>query len=142
MKYFIFFSLLFLFIVSCATTKSKKSDTASINSTSDTLRIANDSLEYEILIIEPGFNSWLVTQRPRGYYGETYLENRNRIYVTEYNNRVLQPLRYDPALYVQQINYDPTIRYGYEVNYLLYNYFLYFERQYRQRFIVTRGNRY
>ncbi len=115
---------------------------ASNDQLSDTVRIANDSLEYEILIIEPGFNSWLVTQRPRGFYSEQFLETRNRIYVTEYNQRVMQPQRFNPNLYIQQINYEPTIHYGYEVNYLLYNYFLFFEQQYRQRFIVTRGGRF
>ncbi|WP_062058017.1 DUF6146 family protein [Aquimarina longa] len=142
MKNFIYIFILGIFIISCATTKTKNMDTASTDADTDTIRIANDSLEYEIMIIEPGFNSWLVTQRPRGFYGEAFLENRNRIYVTEYNQRVLQPQRFDPLLYEQQINYDPAIHYGYEVNYLLYNYFIYFERQYRQRFIATRGQRY
>ncbi len=115
---------------------------ASANDLSDTLRIANDSLEYEILIIEPGFNAWLVTQRPRGYYSESFLEMRNRQYVTEYNQRVLQPIRFDPNVYIQQINYESYIHYGYEVNYLLYNYFLFFEQQYRQRFFASRGRRF
>lgn len=140
MKNIIYTFFIGICIISCATTNKKK--TTVFNSTSDTLRIANDSLEYEIMIIEPGFNSWLVTQRPRGFYTETFLENRNRIYVTEYNQRVLQPQRFDPLLYEQQINYDPTIRYGYEVNYLLYNYFIYFEQQFNQQFIATRGRRY
>lgn len=142
MKSIIYTFFIGVCIISCATTHKKNIAISNSNSTSDTLRIANDSLEYEIMIIEPGFNSWIVTQRPRGFYTETFLENRNRIYVTEYNQRVLQPQRFDPLLYEQQINYDPAIHYGYEVNYLLYNYFIYFEQQYNQRFIVTRGRRY
>lgn len=137
----IYILILGIFIYSCSTTRNRTKSISS-NTNSDTLRIANDSLEYEIMIIEPGFNSWLVTQRPRGFYTETFLENRNRIYVTEYNQRVLQPQRFDPLLYEQQINYDPTIHYGYEVNYLLYNYFIYFEQQFNQQFIATRGRRY
>jgi len=117
-------------------------DTASIDTTSDTLRIANDSLEYEILIIEPGFNQWLVTQPPRGFYGEQFLEIRNRQYVIEFNQRVLQPQRFNPNVYMQQINYEQNIHYGYEVNYLLFNYFRFFEQRYRQRFIATRGGRF
>ncbi len=111
-------------------------------SLSDTVRIANDSLEYEILIIEPGFNAWVISQRPRGYFSETFLEARNRLYVMEYNQRVIQPLQFDPNLYPFQIDYDPNIRYGYEVNYLLYHYFLFFEQQFRQRFMLTRGVRF
>ncbi|MBG6129339.1 hypothetical protein IWQ47_001358 [Aquimarina sp. EL_43] len=142
MKNCIYILIIGIFIYSCSTTKNRKMDVATTDTASDTIRIANDSLEYEIIIIEPGFNSWLITQRPRGFYSETFLETRNRIYVTEYNQRVMQPQRFDPNLYLQQINYDPVIHYGYEVNYLLYNYFLYFEQQYRQRFIVTRGRRF
>jgi len=99
----------------------------------DTLRIANDSLEYEVIIMEPGFNSWLASQaRPRGYHSESYLEIKNQIYTSEWNNRVLQSQRYNPRLYEQQIDYNPSIHYGYEVNYLLYNYFIYFQITYKQ----------
>ncbi len=139
MKTFLYVTVIGMLILGCASTQEKNMNTSSINATSDTVRIANDSLEYEIIIIEPGFNGWLVTQRPRGFYSEQFLETRNRIYVTEYNQRVLQPQRFNPNLYLQRINYEPTIRYGYEVNYLLYNYFLFFEQRYRQNFIVTRG---
>ncbi len=102
--------------------------------TSDTVRIANDSLEYEVLIIDPGFSTWLASQaRTRGYYSESYLENRNQIYASEWNIRVTQPQRYNPDLYEMQINYDPNIHYGYEVNYLIYNYFIYFQITNRQQ---------
>ena len=100
----------------------------------DTVRIANDSLAYEIIIIEPGFNSWLVsTAKPEGFYSQQYMEARNWQYVTEWNQRVLQPQRYDPNLYEMQIDYQPQIDYGYEVNYKLYNYFIYFQLTYNQR---------
>ncbi|WP_298315910.1 DUF6146 family protein [uncultured Aquimarina sp.] len=139
MKNSIYTFILVLCIYSCGTTKDRKLDVTSANEISDTVRIANDSLEYEIIIIEPGFNGWLVTQRPRGYYSQQFLESRNRLYVTEYNQRVMQPQLFDPNLYIQQINYEQQTDYGYEVNYLLYNYFLFFEKQYRQRFMVSRG---
>ncbi len=32
-----------------------------------------------------------------------------------------------------RIDYNPQIDYGYEVNYLLYNYFLFFQREYDQQ---------
>lgn len=100
----------------------------------DTVRIANDDIEYEIIIIEPGFNSWLVsTAQPKGYYSQQYLEGRNRLYVTEWNSRVLQPHNFNPNLYEMRIDYDPSIDYGYEVNYKLYNYFIYFQLTYKQK---------
>jgi hypothetical protein len=95
---------------------------------SDTIRIANDSLQYEVIIIDPGFNSWLASRaRPRGFYSESFLENHNQIYAVEWNSRVLQPQRFSPNLYEMQINYDANIHYGYEVNYLIYNYFVFFQ---------------
>ncbi len=142
MKNCIYIVILAFGMYSCGTTKDRKLSDISVSNNSDTLRIANDSLEYEIIIIEPGFNAWLATQQPRGYYTKQFLEIRNRQYVIEYNQRAMQPLRFDPNLYFQQINYEPHIDYGYEVNYLLYNYFLFFEQRYRQRFIVTRGRRF
>ena len=100
----------------------------------DTVEISDPESNYEIIIIEPGFDYWLRTMaRPRGYYTQSFLETRNRLYVTEWNNRVIWPRRYDPLLYELQINYDPLVDYGYEVNYKLYNYFIYFQRKYGQR---------
>ena len=98
------------------------------------VEIKDEETEYEIIIIEPGFNTWLLTiARPEGYYSQTFLENRNAILVSNWNQRVLQPSLYNPNLYEMQINYDPNIDYGYEVNYKLYNYFIYFQRKYHQR---------
>ncbi len=100
----------------------------------DTVEIASDKTEYEIIIIEPGFNTWLLSiAKPEGYYSQPFLENRNQIYVINWNQRVLQPLRYNPNLYEMQINYEQHIDYGYEVNYKLYNYFIYFQRKYGER---------
>jgi hypothetical protein len=131
MKYIAAFLIVAMGIYSCDSSKSAmKGDTSTTSA--DTLRISNDSLEYEILIIEPGFDSWIHTQPPRGYYGVDYLETRNYQYVLEYNNRVYNN-SFSRILYPQEINYDPTIHYGMEVNYLLYNYFKYFEEKYRQK---------
>ncbi len=117
---------------SCSSTNTTvKTDADSSTAVNDTIRIANEELEYEIIILEVGFTNWLATQPPMGHYGITYLENRNRRFVLEYNNRVYQDR--SRRLYEQEINYDPTIRYGLEVNYLLYNYFVYFQKKYNQK---------
>ena len=134
MKYLLFFLGISLAIYSCDASKSAmKGDSDSVVVKNDTVRIANDSLEYEILIIEPGFNSWLVSQPPRGFYGLNYLENKNQLFVSEYNVRVRNSQRYVSNLYPQEINYDYNTEYGYEVNYLLYNYFVYFQQKYNQQ---------
>ncbi|REG86063.1 DUF6146 family protein [Winogradskyella sediminis] len=100
----------------------------------DTVSISSDENDYEIIIIEPGFNSWLQsTARPEGYHSQEWLETRNAILVQAWNQRQLQPHTYDPNLYEVRIDYDTRTDYGYEVNYKLYNYFLYFQLTYNQR---------
>lgn len=100
----------------------------------DTVVIRSDKTEYEIIIIDPGFYAWLNSiARPPGYYSQNFLENRNWIWVNEWNNRVVQTSLYDPNLYELPIDYQRQIDYGYEVNYKLYNYFIYFQRRYNQR---------
>ncbi len=137
MKNLIYILILGLFIYSCGAGKDRNLNNTGNAMANDTVRIANDSLEYEVIIIEPGFNLFINSiARPKGYHSQSYLENKNRFLVSEYNARVNQPFRYNPNLYVQQINYDPNIDYGYEVNYLLYNYFVFLSREYNQRFSV------
>ena len=129
MKKIVISLLLIIALASCHFDKNivPKEKKSTAEKTSDTIRIANDSLEYEVIIIDSGFNFWLYgNAKPRGFYSESYLENRNQIYVTEWNNRVMQPQRYN-NLYEMQINYDRNIHYGYEVNYLIYNYMIYFQ---------------
>lgn len=138
MKKCISILIVLLIIVACSTTSQNiaSANTASTSSKkiSDTIRIANDSLEYEVIIIDNGFSTWLASRAyPRNYYSLQYLENKNYLYVTEWNNRVLQPQRYNPNLYEMSINYRPDIHYGYEVNYLIYNYMIYFQNTYKQK---------
>ena len=138
MKNLIYVFILGLFIFSCSSTKTRDmnttEDAAAVN---DTVVIANDDLEYEIIIIEPGFSYFLNSQaRPEGYYSQSYLENKNLFLVNDYNQRVKQPFRYDPNIYEQEINYDANTDYGYEVNYKLYYYFVFLSKKYNQRFSV------
>ena len=136
MKNIVLILLTALALYSCNSTKKFGNDKVS-NAENDTVRIANDSLEYEIIIIEPGFNLFINSYaQPRGYYSQSYLENKNRFLVNDYNQRVMQPNRFDPNIYMNQINYEPQIDYGYEVNYLLYYYFVYISRYYNQRFSI------
>jgi hypothetical protein len=127
--------LTLIILISCNATK--KVVTPSINDNTihgDTVRIANDELEYEVIIIDAGFSSWLASRAfPRNYNSQSYMESKNNLWVSEWNSRVLQPMRYDPNLYELRINYDPNTNYGYEVNYLIYNYLVYFQNTYKQK---------
>jgi hypothetical protein len=137
MKKSISILILLFVIIACSTTSKNVADTnlpAKNVAVNDTVRIANDSLEYEVIIIDNGFSNWLVSRAyPRNFHSLSYLENKNNQYVTEWNSRVLQPLRYDPNLYEMSINYNSTTKYGYEVNYLIYNYMIYFQNTYKQK---------
>lgn len=128
-------AIFLLAILGCNTTKSTLTSSNKVLTTqNDTIRIANDELQYEVIIIDPGFSSWLASRAyPRGYHSQSYLENKNQIYVGEWNRRVLQPQQYSPNLYEMTIDYQPRIDYGYEVNYLIYNYMIYFQNTYKQK---------
>ena len=130
--------LLVMVIISMGLLACGGSKTKETSSQDGIVCIANDTLEYEIIISEPGFQSWLLSQPKRGFYSQPYLENKNQRFVTEYNYRVSSP-RFSRDSYPQRIEYDPDIDYGYEVNYLLYNYFVYFQNRYNQTFIGIRN---
>ncbi len=88
-----------------------------------------DSVEYELIVLDPRFESWLVTQPPANFYSQQYYETWNQQYVTEWNHRHNNPLRYG-SFYETYIDYDPHIDYGLELNYRLYYYFRFIEDQY------------
>ncbi|PZW42689.1 hypothetical protein LX95_01005 [Mesonia algae] len=134
MKNFILFCIVLFGVYSCSSTKSidKSGKENSTSVSNDTIRIANDNLEYEIIIVEPGFNSWLATQRSKEHYSLSLLENKNSFMVSSYNSRVTTG-DYNRDLYSWEINYDSTLKYGLEVNYLLYQYLQYFQEKYNQK---------
>tara|TARA_B110000091_G_scaffold120858_1_gene130149 strand:- start:1956 stop:2390 length:435 start_codon:yes stop_codon:yes gene_type:complete len=96
------------------------------------VRIANDSLAYEITIIDPGFTAYLgATAQPEGFYNQSYLEARNRVWVTIWNQRFRNPSQFRQDIYENNIEYQPSVDYGYDVNYKLFNYFLFAQRKYK-----------
>lgn len=100
----------------------------------DTLRIANDEIEYEVIIIDIGFSAWFNSYaRPKGYYSQSYLEARNKFWVLEWNRRANLPTQYNPNLYEMPINYNGQTDYGYDVNYMIFNYLVYFQQTNNQQ---------
>jgi len=134
MKNLLYYLAIGLFVISCAST-NKTTVKNNNNLPEGAVRIANDSLEYEIIIFDVGFETYLNTiAKPDWYYTQDYLETKNRFYVTEWNIRVNNPRRYNPSIYENQINYDFNIDYGLDLNYKLYNYFKFVEYKYKQIF--------
>jgi hypothetical protein len=87
---------------------------------------AVDSVEYKLIVLDPGFESWLATKPGMNFYSKDYYELKNRLFVLEWNLRYQSPMRYG-ELYETRIDYDPTIDYGLYLNYRLYYYFRFFE---------------
>ena len=127
-------SALFFFLIACSVSQDKKSFDNKPKLESDTIRISNEEIEYEVLIIDIGFQSWFNSYaKPRNYYSQSYLESRNRIWILEWNRRAMLPLQYNPNLYEMTINYQTGIDYGFEVNYMIYNYLIYFQLTNKQQ---------
>lgn len=123
-----------LILVACNASQNKKKIEEKSKLESDTIRIANKEIEYEVLIIDVGFSSWFNSNaKPRNYYSQSYLESRNRVWVLEWNRRTMLSSQYNPNLYEMTINYETNINYGYEVNYMLYNYLVYFQLKNNQK---------
>ncbi|PKP08153.1 MAG: hypothetical protein CVU09_16755 [Bacteroidetes bacterium HGW-Bacteroidetes-4] len=100
---------------------------------------ADDSLEYEVIIFDAGYEAWLHSHtKPISYYSQSYLENWNRQYVLEWNYRYQSGL--NPDIVGSYIDYQPNIDYGKEVNYQLYTYFVYVEEKLNLK-LLNRGTR-
>ena len=96
--------------------------------------ISNKSLEYEIIILDIGFTLYLNTiAKPINYYSLKFLENKNTIYVANWNMRALNPSKFNSSIYENVIEYRPQVNYGLEVNYKLFNYFQFAQQKYKIR---------
>ncbi len=135
MKTIIFVLVITLLTFSCKSLDKTTpiNDDPSIDTHIDTIRIENEALEYKIIIIEIGFDSWLRTQKPMTFYTDAYLATRNLFYVSEWNRRMYLPGVYNPQIYSQLIDYEPSTDYGLEVNYLLFMYFVFIQEKYNQQ---------
>lgn len=128
LKHTIYIFIIGLVIYSCGTSQKAKVDQET--SEEEAVVISNDSLEYEIIIYDIGFSTYLNSiAKPDWYYTQEYLESRNLLYVTEWNIRHNNPLRYGD-FYGSYIDYSPHIDYGLEVNYKLFNYFQFINYKY------------
>lgn len=126
-------TIVFAMLLSCNSSKEMVSnDKPKLES--DTVRIANDEIEYEVIIIDGGFTYWFnAYARPRSFYTQSFLEARNRLWVLEWNRRANSPSIYNSNLYEIPINYQSGIDYGFEVNYMIYNYLTYFQLTNKQQ---------
>jgi hypothetical protein len=117
-------------VSACKTTKKAEAPEQKVKlvAKNDTTS-SKDSTEYELIVLDPKFDSWLATQPPANYYSQQYYENWNQRYVTEWNYRHDNPIRYG-NFFETRIDYDPNTDYGLELNYKLYYYFRFIEDEY------------
>jgi len=91
----------------------------------------SDSTEFEIIVIDPGFESWFVKNRKQPWYHtKEILEVKNWQYVIAWNQKVMDgrfQMLNPRNPFEQQIDYDRNTDYGMDVNYKLYYYFKYIE---------------
>ena len=84
--------------------------------------IAHDEEEYELIILDPAFETWFATTwSPAKDRNQAYYSNWNQQYVTEWNYKATRP--HATNFFNSQIQYDPSINYGIEVDRKLYYYF-------------------
>jgi hypothetical protein len=87
--------------------------------------ISVDSVEYQLIIIDPAFDTWLAAKPSKYFYSDNYYVQKNRFYVDEWNLRYTSES--NNGLYDNYIDYNPNLNYGLDINYRLYYYFKYFE---------------
>lgn len=115
--------LILLLFASCS--GSKKLGQVQIKDPSAT---ENDSVEYELIIFDAGFETWFLTHsKPEWYYSQSYYESWNQRFVAEWNVKAMSS-RYS-RYFETTINYDPFTDYGLEINHKLFYYFLYVEKE-------------
>lgn len=96
----------------------------------DSTRIAqSDSTEYELLVFDIGFENWLLTNSfPVWFYEKEYYRTKNHLFTINWNSRVRQAMYHPP--YEYEIDYNPSVDYGVDVNWELFWYFKYLEHKF------------
>lgn len=96
----------------------------------------SDTSQYELTIIEPGFDSWFITNsKPVWYHEETFYKMNNQLYVNEWNDRV-RSIEFDVP-YDNIIHYNYMSEYGIDLEYKLFWYFKFMEDKYNMKLLAT-----
>lgn len=112
-----------LIMAACISQKTGKTVTIS-----DENNNQEDSVTYELIILDPEFESWMITNsKPVWYHSQSYLESWNRMYVSAWNSKVTSGSR--SRFFETYIDYQHHIDYGLELNYRLFYYFQFVERR-------------
>jgi len=116
----VFFALVFLAALQTVGFSQKRGEGKSDRA--DT--VVTDTAEYSLIVLDPGFETWLAGRPQMNFYSNDYYRDRNLFLVSEWNLRYITG---NKDLYETFIDYSPFIDYGIEFNYRLFYYFKYFE---------------
>lgn len=117
MKPVIFLSvfMITLSMISCGT--SEKLDSEPIEQTQ-----TSDSTEYELVVFDAGFETWFQQRsQPAWYHSKPFYKSWNQRFTDRWNALV----RTGRPGYDTEINYNPAIDYGLELEHKLYYFFKY-----------------
>ena len=128
MKKFLLFGIIIFATWSCSQQKKMT------QSQKTHAEITEDNTEYNILIIDPGFDRWYMMRYSASMdRSNEYYKGMNNLGVQNWNDY------YNRGKYPQVIgsylNFSPSIEYGLEVNRRLYWYFKYIEENFRIRIL-------
>lgn len=94
--------------------------------------LESKKMEYDLIVTEFGFDSFLAQQNSERFYSLEFLKSKNRLYVNEWNSRVLTG---NPDIYDMRIDYQPQVRYGLNFEYKLYQFFKFIEQKHKTKLI-------
>lgn len=119
-----------LIVCQCRSTREISGVTAKV--------VDGDSTAYELMVMDAGYELFLASEaKPMNFYSNEYYSSWNTRYVTEWNIRCRNTRKYG-LFYITTIDYSPNIDYGIELNYRLYNYFLFIQKHYQIQ-LIPRG---
>ena len=130
MNRFIYILFLSVFITSCNPQQQIQQSATENKLTFE----PNEDGEYDIIVFDPQYETFLLSvARPKTFYSYDYLKNKNRFYVTTWNQRHQNPTFYNPDLYAVSIDLDPNIEYGLDFEFKLFQFFQFIEWKYGVR---------
>lgn len=101
-------------------------------------KLREEKVEYEVIVFDAGYDGFLATQKPKEFYSESYLKGKNALMINEWNYRHRLPKQYNPDIYELSIDYDTNTDYGLDVEYKLYMFLRFMEKEHKMSLIKDR----
>ena len=107
-----------------------------VNNTPTNQVAVKDSTEYELIVLDPPFETWYLTNySPAKDHSNEYYHSWNIQYVSDWNYHYR--LGHFPGVFENYIDYDYNVDYGIDLNRKLYYYFRYVETYLRMPILMN-----